>query len=665
MTTGAESLLTMPEKLAALILLLAVSGVAVRTLMRRVAVVLDGRGAAVQEGGLDFGRFLLYVPGQWTNIRNISFNDLAGVQHLMLFWGAICFACYYGIFFFLGEGFGLSELLRANPLAQFFLPVTEIFGVLLVVALVWGLLRRAALKPARLGPHFEVGMFLAIAAAGSVLLASFYGLEAVRFDLGISTYTGPLSGLAAPWLSALSGGSAGLSSMYHLFWWTQVAIIACFIFYVPYSDHQHAVFAPFNILNTRESAKGKFSATELSELYQGVKEPKDLSRKQLLEVYGCTQCGRCQEVCPAACAGKALSPKKMIQHVRGAIDQVAGIRPFWKGEEISRALAERVADEELWSCTTCMACVEVCPACVSAVDKVVEIRRDRIMAGSSFYPEVATLFRELETYGDVFGKGRARREDWAVGSQVKVLSQRGEQADTLFWVGCQASFHDRSKRSAVSLVEVLKKAGVDLAILGKGELCCGDPMRRLGNEFQYQNFVQKNIETLKNYGFKRIVTYCPHCYNTLKNEYPQFGGGFEVVHYTELLQDLISTGKLQLTKELPAKVVYHDPCYLARGNDLAVGHDIVAQLPAARPVELERCGSSTFCCGGGGGAMWMRETGGEKINELRVKELAKDEPDVIATSCPYCVMMLESGVNALGLEKVKCLDLIEMVRETI
>lgn len=664
--SGAESVLTSPERMAALLLLLAVAILAVSIVCRRVALIRSGRPvAAAPEGtGGALARFLLYVPGQWSNIRNLSIKDLAGIQHLMLFWGALFFFVYYALFFFVGDALGFASLLRGSALAQGFLGLTELFGVLLIVALIWGLARRTLLKPARLGPHFEGGLFAAITVAASALLICYFGLEALRFNLQTVSYTGPVSGLFADWLAALPSGTQ--AQLFHTAWWIQTAMLACFMVYVPYSDHQHAIFAPFNILASHPQPHGRFFPSGLQESYRGLAGPTDFTWKQMLEVYGCTQCGRCQEACPAATAGKALSPKKIIQHVRGSIDEAGKLVPFWHKAEAAGSveLQHRVCDEEVWSCTTCMACAEACPAFVSPLDKIVDLRRDRVMARSRFFPELTNLFRDLENFGDVFGKGKSRREDWTLGGDVRVLSEQG-QADTLFWVGCQASFHDRHTKSAKSVAEVLAKGGVDMAIMGKGELCCGDPLRRLGNEYQYRNFVRKNIENLKKLHFKRIVTYCPHCYNTLKNEYPQFGGEFEVVHYTELLQDLIGSGSLKLKKQLPAKVAYHDPCYLARGNNLTKGREVLDALPGASTLDVERSGAKTFCCGGGGGAMWMRETGGAKINELRVRELVQDGPEVIATSCPYCVVMLEDGIRSLGVENVKCKDLIEMVRESV
>lgn len=671
MIPAAESVLSFPERVAFLTLLILFGGVALRTYYRRFALIRLGRTAAPAAGGAPgrWKRFLVYVPGQWSNIRTISRKDLGGAQHLVLFWSAICLAGYYLFFLVLGEGLGAFAVARESAMAHGYLLVTEILGVLILLALGWGLVRRTVTKPARLGPDYEERLFLFITLAAYLLLACFFCLGGLRFNLGMTTHVGPVTGLLAQVLQAVPGGNEAQSGLFHLFWWIQAGIMVCFMIYVPYSDHQHALFAPFNIFASRPQPKGRFAPVEMDHTYRGLAGLEDFTWKQLLELYGCVQCGRCQEACPAHAAGKDLSPKKVIQDLRVWMDDKGQIKPFWKGGKASgnpksEEAAGRVSDAELWSCTTCMACVQACPAFVSALDKIVDLRRDRVLAQSHFYPEVSNLFRDLENFGDIFGKGKATREDWASGRNLKVLSE-GTQADTLFWVGCQASFHDRSKASAIKLAEVLTRCGIDLAILGKGELCCGDPFRRLGNEYQFQNFARKNIETLKKFRFKRIVTYCPHCYNTLRNEYPQFDGKFEVVHYTELFAELIRKGTLKFKQSPQTRVVYHDPCYLARGSDVTKGHEVLAALPGAEPVALENSGKQTFCCGGGGGAMWMRESGGAKINELRVQQLTKEKPEVIATSCPYCVVMLEDGIKSLGLEKVECKDLIELVKETV
>lgn len=670
MIPAGESILTLPERVVMFVLLCSVATMALRTYYRRYLLIRQGRSCSSAEEGNPgwLVRMLVYVPGQWSNIRTISPKDLGGAMHLVLFWSAICFAFYYFLFLILGEALGLFKSVFESLMAHNFLLLTEIMAVLVLVALAWGLVRRVFVKPSRLGPDYEVGLFLFITLAGYLLFACFFCLGALRYNLGMTTYLGPVTGVLAGLLESIVGGTDGQSLLFHLVWWIQVAVILCFMIYVPYSDHQHAVFAPFNIFNTKPQPKGRLSKLTMDKSYHGLTELENFTWKQLLELYGCAQCGRCQDACPAYAAGKDLSPKKIIQDLRVWMDETGKIKPFWKkghdGFAKSPDAARRISDAELWSCTTCMACVESCPAFVSSLDKIVDLRRDRILAKSEFYPEVVNLFRDLENFGDIFGRGKAGREDWALGRKLKVLS-RDNQTDVLFWVGCQTTFDDRNKSSAIKLAEILTHCGIDLAILGKNESCCGDPFRRLGNEFQYQNFARKNITTLQNLSFKRIVTYCPHCYNTLKNEYGQFGGKFEVIHYTELFDELLAAGKLKLNGTSKTKVVYHDPCYLARGNDLTKGREVLEALPGIVSLPLEKSGTKTFCCGGGGGAMWMRESGGNKINELRIQQLVQESPDIIATSCPYCIVMLDDGIKSLGLEKVRCKDLIELVSETM
>jgi Fe-S oxidoreductase len=302
---------------------------------------------------------------------------------------------------------------------------------------------------------------------------------------------------------------------------------------------------------------------------------------------------------------------------------------------------------------------------IPCFDKLMDMRRNQVMMEGSFYSELRPFFRDVETFGDTFGKGKAYREDWASGLGIKAFPEC-QQAETLFWVGCQAAFHERGRLIAASLAHIFRAAGIDFAVLGKNELCCGDPIRRVGNEYLFQKFAQRNIELLNNLEFKRIVTYCPHCYNTLKNEYPQFHGVFQLVHYTELLRDLIEDGKIEITGETHRKIVYHDPCYLARANDIHQGpRDVLASIPGMEILEPEYSRRSTFCCGAGGGHMWMREAPGRKLGEVRVEALLKSSPGMIVTSCPYCMVMLDDALRSLGVEEVKCMDIIELIRDAV
>ena len=663
--TGAE--LTFMERVVFLVLLVLASGMAVRTLSRRFALIRSGRPVSgpLEDRGSRFKRLLKYVPGQWCNIQNISIEDLAGVQHLLLFFGAMFLGVYYALFVILGDGLGFSGVLSQNAAARVFIHITELFALGIIVALIWGLARRTLARPSRLGPDYEAVTFGLIALGGTVLMLCFLGLEALRAQLGMVPSAGPVSGLLIEPLQRMFGEAGEMERMHHVFWWVQAFFIIAFVFYVPFSKHQHALFSPFNIFAYSPKPRGRIEAVTLDEQYGGVARTNDLTQKQLLELYGCTQCGRCQDACPAHAMGKPLSPKKVIQDLRKWMDHQGHIRAPWDGQDNGKksAVEHFAPADATWSCTTCMACVEACPAFISAFDKIIDLRRDAVLAKGQASPGVVTFFREVEVYGDTFGKGKALREDWILGRDFKLLTEDTE-TDVLFWVGCQATFNDRNKAGATALLDILHRAGTDVAILGKGEMCCGDPLRRMGNEYLFQKMAKANIDLLNGLKFKRIVTYCPHCFNMLKNEYPQFGGNYEVLHYTEYLKNMIKDGQLKLNKTTPARVVFHDPCYLARGNGIfREPRRILSSIAGTTLLETPRSREKTFCCGGGGGHMWIGGSQGGRINEERVKELTAHGVNMILTSCPYCLVMLEDGVKSLQMDTVKCMDLVEYIQE--
>ena len=615
-------------------------------------------------------RILIYVFGNWCGLRTLTQKNLAGIQHLFIFWGVLFFSVGYVLIIFLGDILGADHLVRTTSFFKPFLYVGDISGVFLLVGLTWGLIRRIFLKPDRLGPDFETGTFSLIVFGAYTLMVCYFALEGIRINLMVDSWVGPASALCSRLVYSLYPDLDDQQTLYHVFWWVQASVVVGLMGYIPFSHHQHPFFAPVTIFCGPHFHWGRLEPVTMNEAYGGVSGAKDFNQRQLVEFFACTQCGRCQDACPAHTTGKPLSPKKILQALRQATDRGAQIHPFWKNitstnGECSPSMGETVSDDALWSCTTCMACVEVCPAFISSLDKIVDLRRDRILIKSRFYPEVHNLFRDTETFGDTFGKGTAYREDWALGRNIKILNNT-DRVKTLFWVGCQASFHDRIKAVAVALIDLMNQYDPDFAVLGKVELCCGDPVRRLGNEYLFQELCRKNIERLTGLGFERIVTYCPHCYNMIKNEYPQFGGSFEVIHYTELLMEWLHRGILSPQKTLSSRIVYHDPCYLARGNGIVdAPREILASLPGVTHNDPLNAGGKTFCCGGGGGQMWLREAAGKRINDRRINELAECKPDVIASSCPYCLIMLEDGAKSLGLETVKCRDLLEVVKDTV
>ena len=615
-------------------------------------------------------RTLIYVFGNWCGLKNVTLKNLAGIQHLIIFWGMLLFGASYLLIIVIGDALGAESIIRHTSFFKPLLYAGDVSGLFLLVGLTCGLMRRIALRPARLGPHFEVVAFSLIVFGAYTLVVCYFALEGIRLNLGFISWAGPISTSGAVLVNDIFPVSVGQESFFHVLWWIQALVALGFLGYVPYSHHQHPFFAPVTIFFGAHVPQGRLTQATMNETYGGVSGAEDFNQRQLLELYACTQCGRCQDACPAHTTGKPLSPKDIIQALRQATDREAQIRPLFRktastnGERFP-SMGETVSDDALWSCTACMACVESCPVFVSSLDKIVDLRRDRILIKSRFYPEIGNLFRDTETFGDTYGKGRAYREDWTLGRNVAIL-KNPNQTKTLFWVGCQASVHDRIKSVTAVFVDLMKRYDPDFAVLGKNELCCGDPVRRLGNEYLFQELCRSNVERLNGLEFERIVTYCPHCYNMLKNEYPQFGGSYEVIHYTELLSEWIQRDMLLPRKVLSSRIVYHDPCYLARGNGIVdAPREILASLPGATRNDPLNAGDKTFCCGGGGGQMWMRETGGKRINEWRINELAGYKPDVIVSSCPYCLIMLEDGLKSLGLQTLQCRDILEIVRDTL
>ncbi|RJQ57485.1 MAG: 4Fe-4S dicluster domain-containing protein [Desulfobacteraceae bacterium] len=666
-------MLTISERIGYFIILLLSLGVSIRVFAARRMAIRRGRisesGAAKTAGA--WRRVLVNIAGQWSALQNTRFHDLAGVQHVLIFWGSIFFLASYLLVIVVGDSFGLGPAVRDSAFLKPAIVAGDIAGVSILTGLFWGLLRRSISRPARLGSDYEAGKFFLIVFAAFLLIGAYYAIEGIRLNLGLIFWAGPISALCARIISFLAGGTSAQQALFPFLWWSQTLLSAGFILYIPFSSHQHPFFAPVTIFQGPHRLRGRLSGVAMNDSYAGISKPENFSRRQLTELYACTQCGRCQDACPASAAGKPLSPKRIVQKLKDNMDAYSGIGRFWRkpndeGGKCRVPMARGLSDDELWSCTTCMACIEECPVFVSALDKLIDVRRDRVLVKATFFAEMTNLFNDIETFGDSFGKGRAFREDWLMGKDVKVLKP-SDQTGTLFWVGCLGAFHDRTKIVAAAFIDLLKKYEPDFAILGKAEMCCGDPGRRLGNEYLFQKLARKNIEALNTLHFDRIVTYCPHCYNTLKNEYPDLGGRFEVFHYTELLAEWIRREQTKVSGNSDRRLVFHDPCYLARGNNLvAAPREILKSITGAKTSEA--CGSKekTFCCGGGGGQMWVRETGGDRINELRVKQLAAGCPDVIATSCPYCMVMIEDGLKSLpGLETLKCKDLIEIVRDGI
>jgi Fe-S oxidoreductase len=622
---------------------------------------------------------LMYVPGQWCNIKNIKKQDLAGLAHLFIFWGITLFTVNYFLFYFLADGLGFFPNIRDHKLAVTFLWITELSGIFLVAALVSGVVRRGILKPKRLGPDFEYSTFFIITASASLLLICYYILEGCRSSLIAGHIAGPVSSAVAALISANGMSMIAQTDLFHFSWWVHNIVLIGFIVYVPFSKHQHALFFPLSLLN-KSSSDGRIKLLNFDEeatrkRHFGVANVQDLPRNQLVELYSCVQCGRCQDVCPANLTGKPLSPKKLIQDLKESLETKGNFTPdFFSlskliNTEVDDRLVENyIASDEIWACTTCLACVKSCPALIEQLDKIIEIRKNLTLSESTFPSEFKQIFKNLEIYGDTMGKGNLFREDWTSGLKVKKIYEEHEPVDLLFWTGCMGSLYDEKTRAALkSSAKILDNAGLNWGILGKKELCCGDWARRVGNEYLYELFVKQNIEIFKKYNIKRLVTNCPHCYNTMKNEYFQFGSDIEVLHIVELIEQMLKAGKLKVNTRLDSNYTYHDPCYLGRYNSLYEGpRKILGMAMPPFVKEMQRTRKESFCCGAGGGNFWRAGLTGQRMEEVRIDEALDTGAKGIITACPYCKIMFNSAVKEKGREhSFSVLEVSEVFEEVV
>ena len=447
------------------------------------------------------------------------------------------------------------------------------------------------------------------------------------------------------------------------------AVIFFGYIWVMRSRLQHILLSPLNVFFRSLKPKGALIPIDLenTEIF-GVSEIEHFTWKQLLDLDACTRCGRCQDACAAYFSGKALNPKQVIQDLKLHLQEVYPIPLVRKAIESRPDMATEVITEEvIWDCTTCRACQQACPIYIEHIDKIVDMRRSLVMEKSQFPEPVQQALQCLGAREHPWRGTTATRTDWAEGLGVKVLSE-DSNIDILYWVGCTAALEERNMKVSAATTKILQAVGINFEILGIEESCCGDPARRMGDEYLFQTLCQKNIELLQSYNVKKILTSCPHCFNTLKHEYPQFGGDFEVIHHSQFIVDLIREGKLKLGGLDSNKVVaYHDSCYLGRYNDIyQEPRDILTAIGGISKVELARCGSTSFCCGGGGGHMWMEEEPDKRVNVKRTEQVIEAKVDLVATACPYCLSMFEDGLKTKeAAESITAVDISELVVEAL
>ncbi len=570
--------------------------------------------------------------------------------------------------------------------------VRNVAGVLALLAIAYALYRRLVLRPAR----------LTLSRSGIVILLLIAGI--IGAELGALAYEaalyGPLPGAVltnAAGAALVNAGvdPAALEVLYALHWWAHLVFVATFLAWLPTTKHLHVVTSFFNVYLRKLEPRGALPAMDLEaeDAGYGLRNLADLAWKDVLDGFTCTECGRCRDACPASFTSKPLDPKALVMGIRHLADDAErGLHVIpnapdvrARGGALDDALAPTavaiplvpgaILEDAVWDCVTCGACVEACPVLIEHVDKIVGIRRNLVLEESRFPGELTAAFRAMELAQNPWGQPRSARLDWTKGLPFDVplaadvaRAGRLDELEVLYWVGCAAAFDERNRRVARAFATCLHAAGVVFAVLGQEEACTGDPARRMGNEYVFQLLAAQNVATLQAYGSPRIVTACPHCFNTLANEYPQMGGTFEVIHHSAFLAGLLAEGRLAtlVGADGPAarRVTFHDACYLARYNGVvAAPRDVLATVPGLELREMGRHGRQGFCCGAGGGRMWMEETRGTRINAERAREALATGAEAVAVGCPFCMTMLGDGLaaDATNVAGVTTLDLSEIL----
>jgi Fe-S oxidoreductase/nitrate reductase gamma subunit len=670
-------MLSTPEKLVFVVLILATAAAFFVPIVRRIRIVLAGApDDRFRDLGRRFGHAAVKVLLQRCTLRDERL--FTGLMHVGIFYGALAFDTMTlshtlegfvdGFYLFGRSGFGLL-----------FSFIIDVAAFTVMAGVVFLAFRRFVIRPKAYAttPGDSARIYLLITLATATYL--YFEGFAVAHDPSTARWS-----FLGPWLAGLIRGSGlgpeAIAAHFRTAWWAHVVAVYAFIAYVPHSKYLHMFAGPLNVFFRRSTPSGELPALDLekSEVF-GVEKLPDFTWKDDLDAFACMECGRCQDACPAFASGKPLSPKMILFNMEQALlagDQALVGR---KRDDLPELVPAAFTEGEIWTCTTCGACQKECPVEIEHIRKIVGARRSQVLMQSKFPPELNAFFRNLETNSNPWGIGFAKRAEWGEPLQVPHIKDVPD-AEYLFWVGCMGAYDDGGKTIAASFVKILRAAGVAFGTLGSEEKCCGDSARRLGHEYLFQSLAQENLGLFKRYGVRKIVTICPHGYNTLKHEYPRLldlvpdltdedrAGlrAIEVVSHAELMARLIDERRLTLKPSAAGTCTFHDPCYLGRHNGLvAEPRRVLGAALGAGPRELKRHGDDSFCCGAGGGLMWTEESLGTRINHLRTDEVIASGAPLAAAACPFCLTMLRDGLKDKGRDDIAVKDIAQIVADRL
>jgi Fe-S oxidoreductase/nitrate reductase gamma subunit len=630
---------------------------------RRFGLVLKGRPEnRFNAPWKRFGNMLFYAFGQ----RRVVQKPF-GINHFVLFWAFMILLISNTEFLLNGLAPGVISFSRLPDGAYFTLMfIFDIMSVLALFAVILAIIRRLTFPPPYVEARSRDAFIILSLVAG--LMMAYFGLNACEIAAGTeraAVYM-PISNFGA---SLIPDGTpvSTLETTARVFWWLHAVILLSFLNYLPYSKHMHVLTSIPNCFfksleKVRTQPREEFKKGNTF----GVGEVDDFTWKGLFDSYSCTECGRCSDNCPATFTGKPLQPRQVIHDIKVNLLASASKDATKRPPLIGDGGEGSVVKEAIWECTTCGACMEVCPVFIEHVPRIVDMRRHLVEMRAKFPEELLAFFENMEQRSNPWGIAPADRAKWA--ADINVKSFEKGKTEYLFYVGCAGSFDARNRRTTLSLARILDKSGITWGTLGREELCCGESTRRLGNEYIFDRMARANIKLYADKGVTKVITQCPHCYSVLKHDYKQFGAELEVVHHTEFIHELIQGGRIKLKLAGDSgNIVFHDSCYLGRYNGLYdAPRQVIAAATGKAPAEMERHRDKGFCCGAGGGRMWMEEKEGTLINVARVEEALTEKPDAICVCCPYCMTMFDDGLkDKEAADKVQVLDLAEIVANAL